>query len=375
MKKIVLICLYLFLFNMQVSALELSAHSACLMIAETGEVIYAKNENEKKPMASTTKIMTGLLAVESGCMEDIVTASKNAERQEGSSIYLRSGDKIKMGDLVAGLMLNSGNDAAVAIAEHISGNTAEFAEKMTEKAIAAGATNTQFKNPNGLDEAGHYTTAHDLALIAATAMKNEDFYQIVSTQSQTAHLEGGQILYFNNHNKMLKMYNGAVGVKTGFTRASGRCLVSAAQRDGILLIAVTLNAPDDWTDHKNMLDYGFEKVTLKTVVTEGQVLKSVTKDDKTYTFTAAETIKIPAVSNLSAEVKINLPTVIPSSLNKGEKTGIGEVVLNGKDFCRFDIVSAQDIPDSIFFEKKSFTKSIMRTLYAMIHFNTKCKSY
>ena len=230
MKKSVLAYLFIFClnFNLPVYALDISAKSACVISADTGEIIYAENEKEKLSMASTTKIMTALLAIESGRLDETVTVSANAQAQEGSSIYLRTGERIILKDLVYGLMLNSGNDAAVAIAEHMSGSEDKFAELMTKRAKELGAVNTSFKNPNGLDEQGHYTTAYDLALIAAYAMKNEEFKKTVSTKSATATLEDGEILYFSNHNKLLKMYDGAVGVKTGFTKASGRCLVSAA---------------------------------------------------------------------------------------------------------------------------------------------------
>lgn len=365
MKKIILIYLFIFCINLPVHALTLSADSACLIAADTGEIIFAKNENQQRPMASTTKIMTALLAAENGNMEDVVTVSKNAERQEGSSIYLRSSEKITLNDLVYGLMLNSGNDAAVAIAEHLSENVSDFAEQMTKKAVEIGAVNTQFKNPNGLDEPGHYTTAYDLALIAAYAMKNENFYRIVSTRSATGTLQSGQTLYFTNHNKLLNMYDGAVGVKTGFTKASGRCLVSAAERDGILLVAVTLNAPDDWNDHKKMLDYGFENAYLKNIIKKNQVLKTKHANGKEYNFIAADDVNAASCAKTKFEVKLHFPEKIPAPINKGEKAGFGEIFYKGKYVKQFDIVSQEDIPGQMLFNNKSFTKSLIRVLNAV----------
>ena len=340
MKRVILICLF-FLCGMKGYAMDLSAESACLIVAKTGEVVYSKNENSKMRMASTTKIMTALLATESGKMEEVATVSKTAESQEGSSIYLRAGEKVVLRELVYGLMLNSGNDAAIAIAEHISGSVAAFSESMTDRAEEIGAKNTSFKNPNGLDEEGHYTTAYDLSLIAAEAMKNDEFREIVSTKSKTARTENGSILYFTNHNKLLKLYEGAVGVKTGFTKASGRCLVSAAERDGVLLVAVTLNAPDDWNDHKKMLDYGFGKVSLSPVVKEGQVLGN----DGGYRYISGEAVNIAKMSDIRYEVKLNLPEEFPVPVKRGEKVGEGEVFYKNRCIESFDILSGDDVEE------------------------------
>ena len=355
MKKMLILCMLAF-FCTSVSAMDISADSACLIAADTGAVIYAKNETEKRPMASTTKIMTALLAAESGKEYDIVTISANAELQEGSSIYLRRGERIKLNDLMLGLMLNSGNDAAVAIAEYISGSVDDFAKLMTETAVRAGAYNTQFKNPNGLDEPGHYTTAYDLALISAYAMKNPLFRQTVATKSASANLESGQTLYFSNHNKLLKIYDGAVGIKTGFTKSSGRCLVSAAERDGILLVAVTLNAPDDWNDHKKLLDYGFENVTSKKIASSGQVLKSLNGFD----FSAAEDVVLPVCGRENFDIVLHLPKSAPSPMAKGEKAGFAEVFFENRLVKQFDIVAASDIPMQI--SKKSFLSCVLRVI-------------
>lgn len=344
MRKLILIYMYMFvLFSSSAAAFDISADSACLIAAETGVVIYSKNENKKMPMASTTKIMTALLAAESGKSEDIVTVSKNAEKQEGSSIYLRNGEKIKLSDLTLGLMLNSGNDAAVAIAEHLSGSCENFAAEMNKKAAEIGVLNTSFKNPNGLDEPGHYTTAYDLATISAYAMKNDMFRDIVSKKTSSVNLQNGQILYFSNHNKLLKMYDGAIGIKTGFTKNSGRCLVSAAERDGILLIAVTLNAPDDWNDHKKMLDLGFEKVFPKKLVSQNQILKSMTYAGLSFDFAAANDVILPFCGNEKFDIVLHMPKTPPVPINKGEKAGFAEVFCQKKLISEFDIISVSDI--------------------------------
>ena len=239
---------------------SISAKSAVLIEADSGEIVFEKNAEEKLPMASTTKIMTALVALEHGDMEKNVEVSDGAVGIEGSSIYLKCGEVILMRDLVYGLMLESANDAAAAIAYEISGGIEEFACLMNETAEKLGLENTHFTNPHGLDDESHYTTASDLASLTAAALRNNEFREIVSTYKKTIPLngdEGTRLLL--NHNKLLKTYENAIGVKTGFTKRSGRCLVSAAEQNGVTMIAVTLNAPDDWNDHKAMLDYGFSK--------------------------------------------------------------------------------------------------------------------
>ena len=364
MKKFLLFFLLVILINAPACALDISAKSACVISADTGEIIYSKNADEKLPMASTTKIMTGLLAAESGKLDELVSVSENAQNQEGSSIYLRVGDEITLGNLLYGLMLNSGNDAAVAIAEYLGGDTENFCKEMTERAKEIGADDTQFKNPNGLEEAGHCTTAYDLALIGAEAMKNSVFAEVVSTKSKTAEIDGGQILYFNNHNKLLKQYDGAVGIKTGFTKAAGRCLVSAAEREGITLVAVTLNAPDDWNDHKKMLDYGFEKAENKRVIQKGRILKKIKSDKNIYTFSAAEDVCVGTVSGGGFEVRVCMPELLPSPIAAGEKAGFAEIYKNGKYIKQVDIVSDSDISDKI--SERSFLNILKKVFYGFI---------
>jgi D-alanyl-D-alanine carboxypeptidase len=209
-------------------------------------------------MASTTKIMTALVALESGDVQRTVQVSAEAIGIEGSSVYLYKDEKLTLEDLLYAMMLESANDAAAAIAIEVGGSIDEFADMMNKKADELGLKNTHFENPHGLDCDSHYTTARELAKIAHEAMKNESFRSIVSTFKKTIPLnesEGVRLLI--NHNKMLKGYDGAVGIKTGFTKKSGRCLVSAAERDGVKFICVTLNAPDDWRDHTALLNYGF----------------------------------------------------------------------------------------------------------------------
>ncbi len=255
--------------SVRIDALELSAKSSIVMEASTGQVVHETDADTRRPMASTTKIMTAICAIESGDLSREISVAPEAVGVEGSSVYLSTGDKVTLLDLVYALMLESANDAAAAIAIGVSGSVEEFAGLMNAKAAELGLSDTHFTNPHGLSDENHYTTARELAKITAYAMENETFREIVSTGTHKINV-GGTVRHLSNHNKMLRMYDGAVGVKTGFTKASGRCLVSAAQRDGMTLIAVTLSAPDDWADHTAMLDMGFASLSMEKLIEAGE---------------------------------------------------------------------------------------------------------
>lgn len=247
-----------------VEAPAISAQSAVLLSADTGEVLYENNAKEKLPMASTTKIMTALIALEE--METIgnpvIEMTFEMVAVEGSSMGLQVGDRLTLEGIVTGMMLASGNDAANTIALYIGGSAEGFAEKMNRRAQEIGMTNTHFVTASGLDDDKHYSTAYDMALLAAEALKNKKFKEICATEKTTVTFESPEkTVWYTNHNKMLGQYSGCIGVKTGYTKKSGRCLVSAAERDGMTVIAVTLNAPDDWNDHTYMLDYSFTLLT------------------------------------------------------------------------------------------------------------------
>jgi serine-type D-Ala-D-Ala carboxypeptidase (penicillin-binding protein 5/6) len=242
-----------------------SAYAAILMDANSGKVWYEKRANEALPIASITKIMTAILAIENGKMTDLVTVGPHAVGVEGSSVQLKLGQKIPLRSLLYALMLRSGNDAAVAIAEYIAGSVPKFANMMNRKAKALGMTHSHFMNPTGLDQTGHYSSARDMAKLTAYAMKNGHFRKIVSTKVITVPWpgeKGGRT--FLNKNKLLTLYPYANGVKTGFTKKARRTLVSAAYRDGVQLIGVTLNDPNDWNDAINMFEYGFKQYKLSS---------------------------------------------------------------------------------------------------------------
>ena len=251
---------------------DLSAHSAILTDRD-GNPLFEKNANERMGPASTTKLMTALVVAELCAPNDTVAIPVEAVGIEGSSIYLHAGESLTVEQLLYALLLASANDAATALAIFCAGSVEAFCEKMNEKAAALGLTDTHFCNPHGLADDEHYTTARDLAKIAAAVLRHPLLRQIVSTYKTTIPLcgnEGTRVLV--NHNKLLRLYDGAIGCKTGFTKKTGRTLVSAAERDGLLLIAVTLNAPNDWNDHARLLDYGFGNYTQVSLFDVGKAV-------------------------------------------------------------------------------------------------------
>lgn len=266
-----LLCLIPLLKAVSINAegLSVSAKSAILIEVESGSVLYQRDAFTKRPMASTTKIMTALVAIEAGDLDKLVKIDDRAIGVEGSSVYLAKGEVLSMRDLLYSLMLASANDAAAAIAYELAGSIDGFASLMNEKASKLGLLSTHFTNPHGLHDESHYTTAYDLARLTGYALKNPEFLDICSTKSIALPMDSGT-RYLTNHNKLLRLYKGCVGVKTGFTKSSGRCLVSAAERDGMTLIAVTLNASDDWNDHERMLDFGFERYCRITAYKKGE---------------------------------------------------------------------------------------------------------
>lgn len=247
---------------------EVSAQSAVVLTADTGTVLFEKDGRIPRPVASTTKIMTALLALEAAQEQGdpLVDITQEMVAVEGSSMGLQAGDSISLTGLAAGMMLASGNDAANAAALYLDGSLESFAARMNQRAAALGMEDTHFVTPSGLDGEdaqglGHLSTAYDMALLARAALEDQAFRQLCSSPSLAVEFaEPVKRVTYTNHNKLLTQYQGCVGVKTGFTKEAGRCLVSAAERDGALLIAVTLNAPNDWEDHTALLDYGFTQV-------------------------------------------------------------------------------------------------------------------
>ena len=251
-------------------ARAVSAEKAILVDGISGRVLFEKNPDERSLIASTTKIMTALLVCEQCNVLDRMRIPIEAVGIEGSSMYLREGEVLTIQELLYGLMLASGNDAAVALAIYCGGTVEGFAEMMNDKARILGLTGTHFENPNGLDSPGHYSTARDLAKLAAYAMENPIFRKTVSAKT----VKAGE-RYLRNHNKLLWQVEGADGVKTGYTKAAGRILVSSATREGRRVIAVTLNDPDDWADHAALLEQAFARYTVRRIVTENDLVATL----------------------------------------------------------------------------------------------------
>ncbi len=347
---------------------ELTAKAAIVLEASTGKVLYSKNAEERRFPASTTKIMTLITALEYGKLDDVVTASNNAASTEGSSLWLSAGEQLKMLDMLYGIMLISGNDATVAVAEHIAGSTDNFAKMMTEKAHAIGAVNSNFTNTSGLPDENHYTTAHDLAKIAAYGYRNPLFKQIVSTQHKIIPWPGkdhDRDLY--NENKMLWLYDGANGVKTGYTDAAGRCLVSAANRNGMQIIAVVLDSEHMWDDSIKLLDYGFVQLKQVPIVAQGDLLKTVrVSEGKTgeVRLLALNDISLPMTENerdkfttvIDAPSKINAPVVA------GQKLGSVKIMYNNVEVASTDLVADQGV------ERKSFFGLLWGSVWGFVNY-------
>lgn len=344
-KKIISVFVLILIISQNAYAVTPSAKSAVLIDLEGANILYQKNAYQKLPMASTTKIMTAICAIENGNLDDTVEVDKRAVGVEGSSMYLGYGEKITLKNLLYGLMLASGNDAAVAISIHISGSVEEFVKLMNETAKKIGAKDTSFETPNGLDGDLHYTTAYDLALITRYALKNKDFKNIVKTEKITIPWDGkdyGRTL--TNHNKLLRTYDGATGVKTGFTKKSGRCLVSSAKKDGTEVVAVTLNCPNDWAEHASMLDYAFDNYKTVKVVKKGDYAKSFDVDFSNVKSVGSEflnDVNVLVNKNEKNEflIKYETETHLKAPVKFNQKTGTVKVILNGNVVGQTDIVT------------------------------------
>ena len=256
----------IFNFSFVAKGFDVSAKSAILICADSGNVVWSKNEFEPLAMASTTKIMTSILTLEHAAAygNKEVEITPDMVRVEGTSMGLMPGDIIDLKSLAIGMLLPSGNDAANAAAIAVSGDTEKFIELMNEKSRLLGMKDTKFSTPSGLDKDNHHSTAYDMAVLGAYAMENEEFAKIVSQKSaQVKFINPSKTLTLKNHNKLLRLYENCIGIKTGFTKLAGRCLVSCAEKDGVRLVCVTLNAPSDWDDHMVLYKYGFENTVIK----------------------------------------------------------------------------------------------------------------
>lgn len=341
----VLIIFVLVLIPLNVSALSTSAKAAVVLNGDNGEIIYSQNADTRLSMASTTKIMTGLLLCEYGNFQREITVTEEMLKVEGSSMGLLPGDRVTLHDLLYGLMLASGNDAANVIAFVLGGSLDGFVKMMNKKADDLGLVNTNFATPSGLDADDHYTTAYELAKIAHYAMQNDEFAKAVS--SKKAVLNYGNPPYrrsLTNHNKMLNLFDGAVGIKTGFTQKSGRCLVSAAKRDGKFVIAVTLNDPNDWQDHQNMLEYGLSAIKQTEYSPKFASFNiPVINGDKNEITVNIEPITINSLETENITDTVYLPQFVYAPVSKNDVLGTVVYKQNGEILQEVEILANCDI--------------------------------
>ena len=364
------ICFSLFVAGIRVSAGDsISAKAYLLMDAATGKVLAAKNETQRLPIASTTKIMTALLALEQPNVKERFCVDADAIRVEGSSMGLLSGDEVSLYDLAGGMLSASGNDAANAAAVRIGGDLSSFAQMMNDRAASLSMEDTHFVTPSGLHDDEHYSTAKDLALLAREALQNPMFRSLCSQSHVTLYY--GNPPYYRtlmNHNRLLSSYEGCIGVKTGYTKTAGRCLVSAAERDGVTLICVTLSAPNDWEDHKTLLDRGFrasEPVTKEVDVSDVQI-PVVGGTQQTITVRAASTLTACLSETEWQEIvrEIECPPFLYAPVQEGDYIGDAVYTYRGNVIGRIPLIAASNT--AYHEESPSFFDKILQFLKAHI---------
>ena len=331
---------------------NVTATSAIVIEASTGHVIYSRNAEQVMFPASTTKMMTLIMALESGRLDEIVTVGPNADGAEGSTLWLNSGEHIPLRELLYGMIMVSGNDGAIAIAEHLDGTVSNFAAHMTKRAAELGATHTQFVNPHGLPSDNHYTTAHDLAILAAHGYKLPEFEQIITTKEISFGWIHDFPKIYHSENQMLWLYRGANGVKTGYTDKAGRCLVSAAKRDGIQIIAVVLDSEYMWNDSILLLDYGFQNVKFEKLVKSGEIVKNIpvmSGRKKSVKVQTTSEIVMPIFGNEEPyEVVYDLPKFLNAPVEDGQKVGEVRIMYGDKEAASSNIIATSGV------ERKSF---------------------
>lgn len=314
-----------------VPAPSVSAEAAVLLCADNGAVLYEKNADVPLPIASITKTMTAIIALEYAQTNDKAVVFTPDMQAEGSSLYLQAGDTLRLSELVKGLMMVSGNDAANAIAVGIAGSTEAFADLMNRKAQQLGMKHSHFVTPSGLDDAQHYASAYDMALLCCYAMQNEQFAAIVSQKKQTVRYLSPEhkTQVCVNHNRLLSLYDGCIGIKTGFTKKAGRTLTSCAERNGVRLIAVTLHDPDDWRDHQALFDYGFSLTERNTVLTTGDTfyLPVVGGQADSVAVHPADEVSLTQLKNTPGTIRLSLmmPHFVYAPVTRDQ--AVGEVVV------------------------------------------------
>ena len=335
----------LWAFPLRAEAVSTSATSAILVDVDSGRVLYEHNADAKMLIASTTKILTALVAIEEGDLSQTVTVSREAAYTEGSSMSLKEGEKLTLETLLYGLMLCSGNDAAVAIAQAVSGSVEAFAQRMNAMAAELGMTGSSFANPNGLDDEKHYSTARDMARLACAAVNNETLVRIASTKSITI---GGRTM--TNHNKLLSWVEGCIGLKTGYTQAAGRTLVSCAERNGQRLVAVTLQDGNDWADHQALYDYGFSAYPAKRAAVLGKTVGSARVEggeEAQVPLVAAESFAWPLAQGETLETQLQVDEPLTAPVTAGTAVGEAVFTVNGREVGRVTLLCGADVAPAL----------------------------
>ena len=350
------ICVLLSLSMITVPADEVgcSARAYELYCADNASVLSAHNAGVRLPMASTTKIMTTLLTLEAAAVDNKVVTFSDDMTAEGSSMYLKPGEQVTLYDLAVGMMMQSGNDAANAAAIAISGSIGAFADLMNKKAVELGMTDTHFVTPSGLDDDDHYTTAHDMALLMSHALNNGEFADITSQTSMTVDFVSppDKSVTYPNHNRLLRMYEGCIGGKTGYTDSAGRCLVTAARKNGMTLIAVTLDDRDDWDDHIRLYDYGFERYTAMPALIPDELDIVGGVSDKAALSADSYTFIVPKDKAGDTSVRLILPVFAYAPVEKGDVAGKCICSVGGEKIGEITISFAESVPRNT--EKRSF---------------------
>ena len=353
----------LILCPMKIRAGEsLSAQAAIVMEQSTGRVLYAANADAVLPMASTTKIMTALCVLENAALADTVTIDARMAGIEGSSMYLEVGETLTVEQLLYGLMLRSGNDAAVALALHVSGSVEDFVALMNQKAEELGLSHTHFANPHGLPAKEHCTTARELAIITCAAYENADFRRIVATQYVAVPWDGHPYdRAMKNKNKMLTLCEGGNGVKTGYTKAAGRCLVSGALRQGMQLVCVVLNAPDMWNDSLRLLDSGFENYSMTPVLDSLEPVAEIpcAFSDQTVPVLPLWDAAVPLKMDENAEITLELPENLTSGVARGEVLGYAMIGIKEMEPVRVPLIAGETVQPP---QKLSYAQALRRVL-------------
>lgn len=361
-KTLLYLALCITLFSPQGVSADCTSASITIN-ADTREILFGENYTTPLPIASTTKIMTAVIAIENASAQDVFTVSEKAQNQEGSSVYLRKGEKLTARELLLALMLNSGNDAAMVIAENVGGSEEGFVNMMNEKAKELGCRNTNFENPSGLPSDRHFSTAYDMAIIMAYAMQNDFFMEIVSQKEHRIETES-TTTYLKNHNKLLWQYEYCTGGKTGYTKDAGRCLVSCSEKDGKSIVCVTLNRSDDWKLHKDYSDKAFEKVRKMKLFDKYDIITTRKINGVPVNLLAGDDVSvfIAARNKRHLLCRILLDENINSDILAGEKIGVAHIYYKKFHIATVDLFSGRNIksaPKNIFMENFNY---IMRKM-------------